>query len=80
MPFIIQIKPGWYEKRTSTLRAFGGSFIVTSDINEAKRLSRKADADKRVKLMLYCSRGEGVYKKRYNPAISLIEQPEVKEI
>lgn len=57
MPYIVE----WtniggekqYEKYTSSLRPFGGKLYLTPDSNDAKRISRLKDAEKRARLIVY---------------------------
>lgn len=52
MSYIIKvINKDLYEKRTSTLRHFGGRIQLTNDINEAKRITRETDANARVRMI-----------------------------
>jgi hypothetical protein len=40
-----------FEKYTSTIRPFGGQLRTTAFINDAKRITRLTDAEKRVKVI-----------------------------
>ena len=80
MPYILEIRPGLYEKRTSSLRAFGGTFQVTSDIHEAKRLTRKYDAERRRALLQQHVKGYYEYKKQFQPQLNNIQLCVIKEI
>jgi hypothetical protein len=46
MPFLIKTQKG-FVKRTSNFGAFHGSLVLTQDIAEAYRFTRKNDAQKR---------------------------------
>lgn len=80
MSFVIEIAPGKYEGRTSTLRAFGGRFQFTDDIREAKRLTRKSDAEKRHRLLQQHKTGYYEYKKQFQPKLEEIQLCVIKEI
>lgn len=49
MVFIIKTQRG-YIKRTSNFGTFHGSIVLTDDAAEAKRFSRKADAEARARV------------------------------
>jgi len=53
MPYLISISSLLFESRTSDLRAFGGTFRFTSNMEDAKRFTRKTDAEKRIKVLMF---------------------------
>lgn len=46
MAYVVKTQKG-YIKRTSHFGAFHGSIILTDDVNEAFRFTRRSDAEKR---------------------------------
>lgn len=55
MAYIIKTQKG-YIKRTSDFGPFYGRIVLTNDVNEAKRFTRKKDADERLRTAMFRTR------------------------
>lgn len=53
MAYIIRIGDRHYIKRTSDFGAFHGSVVITDDIEDARRFTRKADANRRQNCLIW---------------------------
>lgn len=51
--WVVVINNKWYEKYTSTIRAFGGQIQLTENLREARLYTRKRDAEHRAYIIRY---------------------------
>lgn len=57
MAYVVKTQKG-YIKRTSHFGAFHGSIVLTDDVNEAFRFTRKSDAEARARVAEWRTRQE----------------------
>lgn len=58
MPYVIKTPKG-YVKRTSNFGMFHGSIVLTEDVADAYRFTRKTDAERRGQTLMFRTRALG---------------------